>query len=165
MIRHYIKTAFRNISRNFGYSLINFIGLSFGIALFILIMLFVLNEYSYDKFNENYNRIYRFEFGDAESVHLPSAAGLDAQDWFPDIEKVVRFKSWGDEYFEYEEKTFDISKVMLADSTFFDVFTVEFIKGDPKTALEVANSIVLTKKNAEIIFGDKDPINQILKIR
>lgn len=164
MVRHYIKTAFRNISRNFGYSLINFIGLSLGIALFILIILFVLNEYSYDKFNENFNRIYRFEFGDAETVHLPSAAGLDAQDWFPDIEKVVRFKFWGNQVTNYETKTFTINNVMLADSSFFDVFTTEFIQGDPNKVFEVANSVVLTEKNAKIIFGDKDPIHKILKI-
>jgi len=78
MIKNYLITAFRNISRNFGYSLINFIGLSVGICVFILINLFVINEYSFDKFNKNYDRIYRFEEGDAESVHLPSAMGLDA---------------------------------------------------------------------------------------
>ena len=163
MIKHYLITAFRNISRNFGYSLINFIGLSIGITLFILIMLFVSNEYSYDKFNENYDRIYRFEFGDAESLHLPSAAGLDAQDWFPEIEKVVRFKAWGAPIFKLETKTFKIQDVMLADSSFFDVFTAEFVKGDSKTAFKAANSIILTEKNAKIIFGNEDPINQILK--
>jgi len=162
MIKHYFKTAIRNISRNLGYSLINFIGLSMGIALFILIILFVLHEYSFDKFNENYDRIYRFEFGDAEDLYLPSAAGLDAQDWFPEIEKVVRFKFWGSQVFVNEEKTFKIQDVMLADSSFFNVFTVEFIKGDPKTSFQLANSIVLTEKNAKIIFGEEDPINQIL---
>jgi putative ABC transport system permease protein len=164
MIKNYLKTAIRNISRNLGYSLINFIGLSIGIALFILIILYVRNEYSYDKFNTNIERIYRFEFGDAESVHLPSAAGLDAQDWFPEIEKTVRFKSWGSPVFTYETTSLKIPNVMLADSSFFDVFTAEFVRGDPKTAFEVANSIILTEKNAEIIFGDKDPINQILKL-
>ena len=109
MIKHYIKTAFRNITRNFSYSLINFIGLSLGIALFILIILFVLHEYSFDKFNENYDLIYRFEFGDAEDLYLPSAAGLDAQDWFPEIEKVVRFKPWGSQVFTNEAKTYKIS--------------------------------------------------------
>jgi len=165
MIKNYLKTAFRNISRNIGYSLINFIGLSFGIALFILIILYVKNEYSYDKFNTNIERIYRFEFGDAENVHLPSAAGLDAQDWFPEIEKIVRFKAWGSPTFKYETKSFRIPNVMLADSSFLDVFTTEFVKGDPKTAFEIANSIILTEKNAKNIFGDKDPIDQILKIR
>lgn len=163
MIKHYLKTAFRNISRNFGYSLINFLGLSTGITLFILIMLYVSNEYSFDKFNKNYERIYRFEFGDAESVHLPSAAGLDAQDWFPEIEKVVRFKSWGGPVFHYETSTFKIPHVMLADSTFFDVFTTEFIIGDPKTAFEVPNSIVITERIAKIFFGNENPINKILK--
>lgn len=163
MIKNYLITAFRNISRNFGYSLINFIGLSVGICLFILINLFVINEYSYDKFNENYNRIYRFEQGDAEGVNLPSAMGLDAQDWFPEIEKVVRFKSWGSQVFHYEATSFKIPHIMLADSTFFDVFTTKFVKGDSETAFEVANSIILTERVAKIFFGDKDPINQIIK--
>jgi len=163
MIKNYLKTAFRNISRNFGYSLINFIGLSIGITLFILINLFVVNEYSFDKFNENYDRIYRFEQGDAESVLLPSAMGLDAQEWYPEIEKVVRFKSWGSQIFHYETTTFKIPNVMLADSSFFDVFTTKFVKGDPETAFEVANSIILTERIAKIFFGNNDPINQIIK--
>ncbi|MBU8891323.1 MAG: ABC transporter permease [Bacteroidales bacterium] len=163
MIKNYLKTAFRNIYRNFGYSLINFIGLSIGITLFILINLFVINEYSFDKFNENYDRIYRFEQGDAESVHLPSAMGLDAQDWYPEIEKVVRFKSWGSQVFHHEATTFKIPHIMLTDSTFFDVFTTQFVKGNPETAFEVANSIILTERIAKIFFGDIDPINQIIK--
>jgi putative ABC transport system permease protein len=163
MIKSYLITAFRNISRNFGYSLINFIGLSVGICLFILINLFVINEYSFDKFNENYNRIYRFEEGDAESVNLPSAMGLDAQDWYPEIEKVVRFKSWGSQVFHHEATTFKIPQIMLADSSFFDVFTTQFVKGDPETAFEVANSIILTERIAKIFFGNDDPINQIIK--
>jgi putative ABC transport system permease protein len=163
MIKNYLITAFRNISRNFGYSLINFIGLSIGICLFILINLFVIHEYSYDKFNENYDRIYRFEQGDAEGVNLPSAMGLDAQDWYPEIEKVVRFKSWGSIVFHHDATTFKIPHIMLAESTFFDVFTTQFVKGDPKTAFEVPNSIILTERIANIFFGDEDPINQILK--
>ena len=163
MIKNYLITAFRNISRNFGYSLINFIGLSVGICVFILINLFVINEYSFDKFNKNYDRIYRFEEGDAESVHLPSAMGLDAQDWFPEIEKVVRFKSWGSQVFHHEATTFKIPHIMLADSTFFDVFTTQFVKGNPETVFEVANSIILTERIAKIFFGDEDPIDQIIK--
>ncbi|MCB2197260.1 MAG: ABC transporter permease [Bacteroidetes bacterium] len=163
MITHYIKTAFRNIARNFGYSLINFIGLSIGITLFILIMLFVVNEYSFDKFNENYDRIYRFEFGDAEMVHLPSAAGLDAQDWFPEIEHVVRFKSIGSQVINYNESTVKIPHVMLADSSFFNVFTTQFILGDPATAFATPNSMVITEKIAQTLFGNQNPINEIVK--
>jgi putative ABC transport system permease protein len=163
MIKNYLKTAFRNISRNIGYSMINFIGLSIGIALFILIILYVKNEYSYDKFNTNIERIYRFEFGDAENVHLPSAVGLDAQEWFPEIEKIVRFKHWGSQTFQYEATTYDIPNVMLADSSFFNVFTTNFIKGDMASAFEVPNAIVLTEKIANVFFGNTDPINQIIK--
>lgn len=163
MITHYIKTAFRNIARNFGYSLINFIGLSIGITLFILIMLFVVNEYSFDKFNENYDRIYRFEFGDAEMVHLPSAAGLDAQDWFPEIEHVVRFKSIGSQVINYNESTVKIPHAMLADSSFFNVFTTQFILGDPATAFATPNSMILTEKIAQTLFGNQNPINEIVK--
>jgi len=89
--------------------------------------------------------------------------GLDAQDWFPEIEKVVRFKSWGSQVFHYEATSFKIPHIMLADSTFFDVFTTKFVKGDSETAFEVANSIILTERVAKIFFGDKDPINQIIK--
>jgi putative ABC transport system permease protein len=125
-------------------------------------MLYVRNEYSYDKFNTNYERIYRFEQGDAESVHLPSAMGLDAQDWFPEIEKVVRFKSWGNQVLSYKNNTFKIPHTMLVDSSFFDVFTVDFIQGDPKTVFETPYSIVLTEKIARMFFGNQDPVGEIL---
>lgn len=163
MIKNYLKTALRNIGRNFGYSLINFIGLSIGITLFILIMLYVKNEYSYDKFNINIDRIYRFEQGDAEGVHLPSAMGPDAQNWYPEIEQVVRFKHWGSFLFHHKTTSFKIPNVMLADSSFFNVFTTNFIKGNPKTVFEVPNAIVLTEKIAKVFFGNEDPINKILK--
>lgn len=163
MIKNYIKTAFRNIGRNWAFSLINFVGLSIGIALFIMIMLYVKNEYSFDKFNTNFDRIYRFEQGDAESVHLPSAMGLDAQEWFPEIEQVVRFKSWGSQVVSYKTETFKIPHVFLADSSFFDVFTAKFIQGDPETVFEVPNSVVLTEKIARMFFGDNDPVGETLK--
>jgi len=126
-------------------------------------MLYVSNEYSYDKFNENYERIYRFELGDAEMVHLPSAMGLDAQEWYPEIEKVVRFKSWGSQVLHYKTTTFKIPRVMLADSSFFDVFTTDFILGNPETVFEVPNSVILTEKMAKIFFGDENPVDKILK--
>jgi putative ABC transport system permease protein len=163
MFRNYVITAIRNISRNLGYSFINFIGLSIGIALFILIMLFVQDEYSFDKFNTNYDRIYRFEGGDAEWVHLPSAMGPDAQQWFPEIEQVVRFKSVGNFVLKNEMTTFNVPNVMLADSSFFNVFTTEFILGNKNTAFNTPNSIVLTEKMARIFFGNEDPINKTLK--
>lgn len=163
MFKHYLKTAFRNITRNIGYSIINFIGLSIGIALFILINLYVINEYSYDRFNKNYGSIYRLEEGENFEPYLPSAMGLDAQEWFPEIEKVVRFKFWGDINFQYETTTLKIPNIMLTDSSFFDVFTTQFIKGDPNTAFEVPNSIILTERIADIFFGDSDPVNQIIK--
>ncbi|HAN18784.1 MAG: hypothetical protein A2X13_07005 [Bacteroidetes bacterium GWC2_33_15] len=163
MFRNYLITAIRNISRNIGYSIINFIGLSIGIALFILIMLFVQDEYSFDKFNANYDRIYRFEVGDAEWVHLPSAMGPDAQQWFPEIEQVVRFKALGNYVLKNDITTYNVPNAMLADSSFFNVFTAEFILGDKNTSFQTPNSVILTEKMAKIFFGNENPINKILK--
>ncbi len=162
MIRNNLKVAFRNIKRHKGYSFINVAGLSIGIALFILIMLFVQDELSYDKFNEKYERIYRIEKN--EGCVMPAGIGHILEGQIPEIEKIVRFyPSFGySSLIKYEDNFFEIPHATFADSTVFDVFTFPFIQGNPETALQDPFSVVLTEKTAKKIFGDKNPVGQVI---
>jgi putative ABC transport system permease protein len=162
MIRNYIKTALRNIARNKVFSAINFIGFSVGIAIFVFIMLFVQREYSYNKFNEKTDRIYRMEFGDARGVHMTSAMGPDLHQALPEIKKYCRYKTWGSQYALYNNKTYNIEGIFLVDSTFTDIFTVKFLQGNPQTALEDNHSVILTKSLAQRIFQGENPMGKTL---
>ncbi len=162
MIRNNLKIALRNIKRHKGYSFINVAGLSIGIALFILIMLFVQDELSYDKFNENYERIYRIEQN--EGCVMPAGIGHILEGQIPEIQEIVRFyPSFGySSLIKYEENYFEIPHVTFADRTVFDVFTFPFILGNPETALRDPFSVVLTEKTAKKIFGNKNPVGQTI---
>ncbi len=163
MIKNYLKTALRNIARNKIFSAINFIGFSVGIAIFIFIMLFVKREYSYNRFNEHIDQIYRMEWGDARGVHMTSAMGPDLHQALPEIKKYCRYKVEGDQYVTREKNTYQLENVFLVDSTFFDLFTIKFVQGNPRNALENNNSLVLTQSMADKIFPGINPMGKSLE--
>jgi len=163
MIRNYFKTALRSIARNKVFSAINFIGFSVGIAIFIFIMLFVQREYSFNKFNEKIDQIYRMEFGDARGIHMTSAMGPDLHQALPGIKKYCRYKTWGSRYAIYKNKTYNIEGIFLVDSTFTDIFTVKFLQGNPQTALENNHSVILTKSLSRRIFQGENPMGKTLE--
>jgi len=176
MIRHYFIIAYRNIIRNLNYSLINIGGLAIGLASYIFIAIYINDEISYDKFHDNANRIYRVNRlynsndvnEDAATCSFPLAPALEFD--YPDIvESTCRFFDFQVPkiFFEYREDTNNIVKFnernfFLVDSTLFDIFTFPFIKGDPATALDCPNTIVLTSSTAKRYFGKEDPIGKIL---
>lgn len=162
MIKNYIKTAVRNIARNKVFSAINLIGFSVGIAIFIFIMLFVEREYSYNKFVEDIGQIYRMEWGDARSVNMTSAVGPDLQEALPEIKKYCRYKSEGSQYVTHDQATYQLEGIFLVDTTFIDLFSVRFLHGNPRTALNDNHSIVLTRSMARRIFKSANPVGQSL---
>lgn len=162
MIKEYFTLIWRKANRNKGFTLINIFGLSVGIAVFIMISLWVQNEFSYDKFNKNIDNIYRIEIGG--SVYMVSAAGPAFKNEFPEIEKSVRFSGMGSTLLTENEKSIMINNLFLADSTLFDIFTYEFIFGNPKEALVTPFSIVLTQSTSRTLFGDSDPVGRTIKI-
>ncbi|KPK84804.1 MAG: hypothetical protein AMS27_08940 [Bacteroides sp. SM23_62_1] len=166
MFKHYFKTAFRYLYRNRNITLINIIGLALSIALFILIVHYVQNELKYDKFNKEIDHIGRLEFlGDDGNSRAwtTSAMGYDLVERVPEATGFVRVQFWGDIYLDYNESKYQIGDVMLTDSNFFDLFDVELIRGNPFTALTEPFSVVLNQSTAVKIFGDKDPMGEILK--
>lgn len=162
MIRSYILTAMRTLVRNRVISLINITGFAAGIAASILILLYVFSELSVDRFNENYDRIYRLEYGDF--AVSGTAQALLLKEAIHEVEQSVRMDFRYRPLVRYGNDNFRLEDFFYADSTLFDVFTYDFIRGDPATALQLPFSLVLTESEAARIFGNEDPIGQMLKI-
>ncbi|MCK4748066.1 MAG: ABC transporter permease [Bacteroidales bacterium] len=171
MFRNYLVTALRNIIRNRIQSVIQVISLIIGITAFVLIGLYARNELRYDRNNENFDRIYRLEFGNR--VGQPTAPGHQIKEYFSEVENVVRLVNWqgkdGALHLNYipEGDSTDINIVEVedffwCDSTIFDVFTFNFVQGNPETALRDPNSVVLSESTARRIFGEVDPIGKAL---
>ncbi len=170
MHKLFFKMAIRFLLKNRLYSFINIAGLAIGIASFILIMLYVNYEQSYDKFkgSENVHRVFMDYFeggefvpGDANSYIV---SGPTLKDEFPEIEKFMRFRRIRDLVVLHDNTPFDDMVGSLADPEFFDVFDQGLVKGDEQTALSTPYSVVLSTTTAQKIFGDGDPIGQSLKI-
>jgi len=171
VLRNYIVIAVRNLFRQKGYSIINISGLAIGLAAFILIVLYVVNELSYDKFHEKHDRIYRICVegviaGDVLNVAVSAAPTGEAmvRD-IPEIIKATRIDEFSQTvHFVYKDRRFFQDGLLFVDSTFFDIFSFELIRGNPKTALVEPYSFVLTKSTAEKYFGQEDPIGKTIKV-
>ena len=168
MFKNYIKIALRNFLKHKGFSFINIFGLAIGVACCVLIVLYVLDEVSYDRYHEKADKIYRVGirgFVNNSLFHGVVTCSPMAQtlvDEFPEVTAATRLRNFGFPVFRYEDKVFSEEKVFWVDQAFFDVFTVPFIKGNPKTALAQPNTIVLTRSMALKYFGDEDPIGKNL---
>ena len=168
MFTSYFKTAWRNLRKNKLFSFINILGLSIGMATCFIIMLYVQDEMSYDKFNVNADNIVRVVFhaningGEInESVTMPPVAQTMKKD-FPEVQDATRILNMGASKVTYQEKTFKDDLFALVDPNFFSIFTLPMIEGDAKTALARPNSIVITKQAAAKYFGKENAIGKTL---
>ncbi len=167
MLKNYFKIAFRNIRRNKTYSIINILGLSIGIACAILILLWVQDELSYDRFNKNANEIYRVAADDGIINKTATTCGPLAgylKDNYSDIVQATRYMPYKGSDFKYKEKIFKIKKGVFVDPDFFEMFSFDFINGNPKTALSNISDIVITESMAKKFFGNKNPIGKTLLV-
>jgi putative ABC transport system permease protein len=169
MFRNYIITALRNLFKNRVFSLINILGLSVGLASFVLISLYVYHELSMDRYHEKADRIYRIVENLRtenellfQSVSSPPMAPILAKD-FAEVESYVRFTE-GRYHVRKGDLSFYENEVVIVDSTLFDVFSFKLLKGDPKTALTKPQTVVLTESSARKYFGDSDPLGQTLEM-
>ena len=168
MFRNYLKTAFRNLWKNKGSSAINIIGLAVGLATCLLITLYVMDELSYDKYNKKADRTYRvdgdIQFGGNHFVLAvaPEPMGPTLKKDFPEIEQYVRFRNYGGLLVKKGDENVTEGKVIYADSTLFDVFTLPMIAGDPRTALRDPHSVVITEKIARKYFNTTDVVGKTL---
>ncbi len=171
MFKNYFKIMLRNIAKYKGYSVINIAGLAIGMACCILILLWVKDEISYDRYHEKANRIYRLAFsgniGGSEyrtaAVAAPTASALIND--FPEVEQATRLYvpyRQADRFIRYEDKTFKETKIAFADANFFDIFTIHLTDGSPKEALANPNSIIISELMATKYFSDEDPLGKII---
>jgi putative ABC transport system permease protein len=169
MFKNYIKIALRSIKTHKGYSFINIAGLAVGLTCCVLILLWVQDELSYDGYHENDDRIYRItyaeEIGGAFDHYAvsPFAAAPAFTSEVPEVTAYARlWQRTG--IISYNAKKFDERGIFYADKAFFEIFTHEFIKGDPNTALESPGSLVITQEMARKIFGNEDPLGKTLNL-
>lgn len=170
MIKNFFSIAFRNIARNKMSTFINVAGLATGLAASLLILLWVQNELSFEKFNSNAASIYRIEedqFYSGERYHVtvtPYPSGPVWKERIPEIKEQVRINRQGRVLLRHEEKAFFETGMVTADSTIFRVFTMPMILGDQATALNDPYSIVLTETLANKYFGNDNPLGQTLTL-
>jgi putative ABC transport system permease protein len=169
MIQLFFKRVWRRILKNGAFTAINFAGLSVGITIFLLLMLFVLPELNYDKHYDKKDRIYRLEYADGDQW-MHSGDGHLMYNSIPEVEKYTRFTYFGETMLGYrsnslaDEINIEIEYLALADSFVCDIFGLKFIEGDPLNALNQPFSIVLTKSTAEKLFGNEYAYNKIINV-
>jgi putative ABC transport system permease protein len=171
MWKNYLKIAYRNLKRRPGYAAINVGGLAVGMAACLLIGLWIRHELSYDDFHEKADRIYRLitetprsSVGSGTTVQAPQGLRQALASTYPEIETATSVGRLSTQFVRYKEQRFYEENIYLADSSFFDVFSFELIKGRPKTALDGPDEVVLTEEVARRYFGSENPIGKTLKI-
>jgi putative ABC transport system permease protein len=170
MILNYLIIAFRNIIRNKGFALINLLGLSLGLAVTIMIGMYVVFELRYDKFHENYEHIYRVEQdfgGTGKFIALSQTPiGDRIKKDFPGIKNNTKIKevNRNSSLFLADGTEFSEESGFYADSNFFNVFTYHLIEGDKKTGFSEPNTIMISEELAKKMFGDEDPLGKIISI-
>jgi putative ABC transport system permease protein len=169
MFRNYFITAIRNLLRNPIYALINIFGLSIGITCSLLILIFIKNEISYDKFHENKDELYRMVFemvnqdGRIISPQMTAPPAPAMMEEFPEVEAATRITGYRNGYFTYQNKSYKSDGVIYADSLFFEMFSFQLISGDPETVLKEPFTLVLNEETAKNIFGKENPIGKVLR--
>jgi putative ABC transport system permease protein len=178
MIRNYFKIAWKNLKKNKFFSFINIFGLSVGLACCMLITLYIINELSYDKYQENGKNIYQLATAfiqQGQENKMPSTPAPMAramQQDFPDVvqtARLIRLFAEDKTLLQYKETngtpvSFYETKGYMADSSFFSMFTYRFIEGNPKTALNYPNTVVLNEDIARKIFGNQPALNKLIRI-
>jgi putative ABC transport system permease protein len=171
MFKNYLKIAWRNLAKNKAFTLINIAGLAIGIATCLMIILFIQNEMSYDRFNQKAEQIFRVVFRgtmngekmNESSVMAPVAPTLRKD--FPEVMDATRLLQYGSPKIIVDNKTFKDANFAYVDSNFFQVFTLPMIKGDAKTALVDPNTVVITEAVSQKFFGNTDPIGKYLNFK
>jgi len=168
MFKNYLKIALRNLRKQKGFSFINISGLAIGMACCLLILLYVSDELSFDRFHEKGNRIYRIL---ADSTiggttrHFaisPAALAPAAAESIPAIERYSRLFEFGNMQLQHEDDIHEFPTWYAADQDFFSIFSHDFIMGDPDTALQQPYSLVLSASTANRIFGRTDVLGETL---
>lgn len=158
MLRNYFKIAFRNLLKNKVSSFINIIGLAVGMAVVMLIGLYVLDEYNYDRFHKNFQHIFRVVETQKQADGLypvavtpgPLAAALQKD--FPEVQQTVRIGRWSG-LLQYDNQSVEPEAMLVADASLFQVFDFQFTKGGSLSVFDSPDEIIITEKTASHLFG------------
>ena len=174
MFFHYTRNLFRNFQKQKANALINILGLALGVGVTLLIWVFLLHELSYDRFWEHHDRIYRIhteaQLGRGNPLEVPTTfypiTELAMRE-IPEIENAVRFTSYFmNPAFSYEDRSVNLPGIIFSDSTFFELFSIEFIAGNRHDALTDPGSLVLTESSAQLLFTDPlDALYRVVQIQ
>ena len=166
MLRNFFKTARRNILRHKAYSIINFVGLTCGVTLALLIMVYVRSETSFDDFQQNGDRLYRIKYIAPNGLELatsPPPMTPKMPEYFPEVEVAGRMYGRAVSIKRPEaEESFEENGIFFADSSIMKMMTFEFVKGSPDKALNEEFTVIINEEMATKYFGDKDPIGEPL---
>lgn len=161
MFKHLFTSGIKSLFKAKGFTIINMIGLSIGIAATIIITLYISDQLSYDQFNEKKDRIYRVENDKWAILGTRYAPVLEKE--FPEVEAYVRFDNFKrDALFSFGEKDLYVDDFIYADSGVFRIFSFDWLYGNPQKAFQDPFSIVLTKSSAEKFFGQRNPVGKTL---
>ena len=170
MLKNYFKVALRNLWKNKGYTSINIIGLAAGLGVCLLIVLYVMDELSYDRYNTNADRIYRVDadiyFNNTlfDAAVAPKPLAFTMKKEYPEIEQMVRINTQGDVMVKKGDNFIQDHHLAFADSTFFQVFTIPMIAGNPATALNEPHSIVIDESVAKRYYNTTNVIGRTMEL-
>lgn len=171
MYKSYFKVGWRNLVKNKSLFAINITGLAMGIATCLIIMLFVVDELSFDRYNEKADQIVRVVLKGKVNGEIikeavtPAPVAPALKNEFPEVLDGTRLRRFGTPKITYKNNTFRNSRLAFVDPNFFQVFTLPLVQGDPKTALAEPNTIVITREQALKYFGNEDPLNKLLDFK
>jgi len=166
MLGIFFRFTLRHFQRNKWFTVINIAGLALGIAACLVIVLYVADELSYDRYNEKADRIVRVFFrgvmegGEIKEANVMPPVAQALKSDFPEVLAATRIRTYGIPRLVVGSKIFREDKFAFVDPNFFQVFTLPLIRGDAKTALDRPNTIVITRTVAERLFGKEDPIGR-----
>jgi putative ABC transport system permease protein len=166
MLRNFLKTAGRNILKHKAYSLINFVGLTCGLSLALLIMSYVRSELSYDRFHENAERLYRLKYEVPNGLQLastPPPIAPKLAEYFPEVEEAARLYGRNVTVARAKgEESFEEGNIYFADSAIMKMFSFQFVRGNSERALKEKFTVIINEEIAKKYFGESDPLGETL---
>jgi putative ABC transport system permease protein len=170
MLKHFLITGLRNFWRNKSSTILNILGLAIGMATALLILEYVFNELSYDRVHKNKDNIYRVIVRQEKdgifspTSYLTAAVAPSMAEDFPEIERFVRFSNPSGGYLSSGDRDYQLENMTYADSAVFDVFSFPLLLGNHETALTEPYQVVLSESTARKIFGDADPLGNVIRL-
>jgi putative ABC transport system permease protein len=164
MLKNIIIVALRNIRKDIGYSSINILGLTLGISSALMLVIYISDELSYDRYHEKADRIYRVSSTITETddqftwIVAQIPFGHQVREDYPEVETAVRIFNFGRNLFRFDDKEFYEENFYYADSSIFDLFSYRFVSGSAHSALTEPNTMVITRSAAYRYFGNSEPI-------